>query len=417
MCLARSAHGVAPNHSIFQGPRAVAVTFSEAPTPASYRKYWVGRDLPDTLQVWQVDHEDYTTTDGMQPGTVSTGHGFLDSPDAEVVAGGINSKSHNAVALGRHGSLFLWGFASAPSGMTPAGRAAFVNSIAYIKRFDHQPRLIETVARDRGWALESAHFKGDTAQLAALQADLEYLRPEDGEGRGFVVDEDCEALGLSNRSLALLDECVRRLEADDDTERATRLLRRYTEQSLDAAAEWRRWLDGARGALFFSDIGGFVWREAVDHDARLRARAVAAPCPKVTATAPVAATAMLSHATARPGDVITAAVRVHMADGWHTYGALPKGSPYRPLAIHPALPEGWSVVGAVDAPASEPYASEPGVEIYTGDAVFLVRLRVPRDADAGEHDLDFDVSFMVCDESACLPPGEQRATATLTVGD
>ena len=193
--MTRSAHGLVPNHPIFQGPFPVEINYATVPTPDNYRRYIDGIDLPAELAVWHVDTTDFKTDELLKPGTVSTGWGFADSPDAEVIALGINtSKGPSAVALGRHGSLFLWGFACEPGRMTPSGRNAFLNAISYIRKFDHAPRLVEGAARDRRWALQRA--MDDPEQLAQARRDLEFLR---AEGREYVVDEDCKALGISNR--------------------------------------------------------------------------------------------------------------------------------------------------------------------------------------------------------------------------
>jgi DsbC/DsbD-like thiol-disulfide interchange protein len=128
-------------------------------------------------------------------------------------------------------------------------------------------------------------------------------------------------------------------------------------------------------------------------------------------------TAQLFPARAKPGEVITAAVRVRMADGWHTYGALPPRSPYRQLVVMPDVPPGWTMVGGIDAPEAEPSSVEPGVRTYSGDVVFLLRLRVPLLAEAGDHELAFEATFVVCDEGSCLPPDSKSASLTLTVSD
>src|SRR5688500_11692244 len=105
MCLARSAHGLVPNHPLFRGPFPVDLQFEQEPTPKNYRSFADGVALPASLPVWRVETKDYTNDKRLQPGTVAAGYGFADSPDAEVIANGINSKGPAAVALGRHASF------------------------------------------------------------------------------------------------------------------------------------------------------------------------------------------------------------------------------------------------------------------------------------------------------------------------
>lgn len=149
MCLDHSAHGVVPDHEIFRAPLPVTIAWETATTPSHYKRFWLGRDLPDAIPTWRVDRVGYQDDASRSPGVVAAGWGFEDSPDCEVIANGINSKGPNAVALGRQGPFFHWGFAAPPSGMTESGRRAFVNAICYIHRFDGRAPLVRKVAPAR----------------------------------------------------------------------------------------------------------------------------------------------------------------------------------------------------------------------------------------------------------------------------
>lgn len=410
MCLARSAHGLAPNHPIFQGPFPVDVQFEAAPTPANYRAFPEGADLPATLPVWHVDTTDYRSDKTLQPGTVAQGYGFADSPDAEVIAGGINSKGPTAVALGRHASLLLWGFAAEPSRMTPSGQRAFLNSICYIQKFDHAPRLVQRKASGREWSVMRA--AKDPAALAQARADLEYVRGE-ADGRTLSVDADCKALGIGNRSIALLEHCVAAWEKGEDVERAQRLLRRYTDQEFPTAAGWRAWLEANQADLFFSDRGGYRFFVR-PQDVRSR---LAAQAPVVDDGSPVALSMSVLEAEAKAGEVITLAVRVTHAPGWHSYASVPSDSAYQTTHLQLALPPGFRTVGHWALPATEPLAEDPRAQTFTGDAVFLQRVRVAATASAEPVILRATVSYMVCDLQRCMPPDEVVLQATVRVRD
>ncbi|NQU47755.1 MAG: hypothetical protein HQ519_03835 [Planctomycetes bacterium] len=138
MCLDAYAHGMRISHDIFNTPNPVQLTITDQPTPPSYVHYPEGRDLPDTIPMWRVQTEGYTTDAGQLIGIVSRDSGFLDSPDAEWISSGANSKGPNAVALGRHGNFFHWGFAVSPNYLTEEGKDVFVNALHYISRFDGQ---------------------------------------------------------------------------------------------------------------------------------------------------------------------------------------------------------------------------------------------------------------------------------------
>ncbi len=268
------AHGVVPTHEIFHQPHKVEIRFEEMPTPEDYR-HWPGGDkLGKTLKAWRVQTKKFPEID---PGLVSDPYGFADSPDAEVISGGLNSKGPDSVALGRHGNFFLWGFSAGPSDMTPEMRTCFVNTVHYIKKFDGQKPLVRRTSSGREWALVCAgylkqisderfltrNFPEDLRQrfgkdpekyTAYYQENLEYLHRV---GELVVVDEDVRQLGVSNRKVELLERCVGLLEKGEQPELALRVLKRYTTETFAEAGAWRAWLDKNRGRLFFTDVGGY----------------------------------------------------------------------------------------------------------------------------------------------------------------
>jgi hypothetical protein len=255
------------------------------------------------------------------PGLVSTLYGFDDSPDAEVIAQGVAGKGPDTVALGRHANFFQWGFSASPIDIRPAAQRLFVNVICYMRQFDGSRPLVRSTQRSREWALRYAILPREFSEpgrrrqtqeirsllrrfpesvpqerranldafidqqveanvktkratwerqvpasvrrqfgedadkcLAYYRANLEYLEPGGGS---FVVDEDAQSLGLSNRRVEILDRCVSMWEHSDRPDFARRLLKRYTDQSFPTAPEWRKWLDQNRSKLFFSDVGGY----------------------------------------------------------------------------------------------------------------------------------------------------------------
>ncbi len=186
---------------------------------------------------------------------VADSYGFTDSPDAEIIAGGLNMKSPDSVAIGRHGNFLLWGFYASPSDLTPEARKCFVNAICYIKQFDGQKPIVHKPKgpwRSRRWAVSYAYFyqsmcdrerflnsqpeatRKDPEKIDELHRtmvgvyrgqfpkelqrqfgndpkryieyyrdNLEFLYPNETTSLPFTVDEDVKGLGLSNRSIAL----------------------------------------------------------------------------------------------------------------------------------------------------------------------------------------------------------------------
>lgn len=268
----------------------------------------------------------------------------------------------------------------------------------------------------RGMPAELVERLGTTTEsleqyVSYYEQNLGYLRRAD-DGSGYVVDEDALALGIENRDPAILAHAVELLErgeSDEQTRRAERLLRRYTGLELEDAASWRRWLDQVDGHLFFSDVGGF--RFYCD-DPELAARAgLLASAADVDDQRPVAIACSVSPPQPEPGSVVTVAVRLTMAEGWHSYPTVAANSAYQPIDIELDLPDGAVRLGDWQRPPGLPHPDEPGTTMYEGDVVLLQRVRLPKADQARPAPQRLDVRgvvrLQVCDAQRCLPPAEQ----------
>jgi hypothetical protein len=138
LCLDSHAHGLKLDHPVFNTPYRVKPTLEYRPTPKDYRDHYSGRNLPDSLPMWRVQQEGYSDGKGFPPGLVSTGEGFTDAGDAEIISSGVSTKTVESVALARHGNFFHWGFSADPSQMTEEARLVFVNAVHYIAKYKGQ---------------------------------------------------------------------------------------------------------------------------------------------------------------------------------------------------------------------------------------------------------------------------------------
>jgi len=269
-------------HPIFQGPLAPGLELVDVDVPENYSHWPDGKDLGKTMRGWKVQsgklgfEVDY--------GLVSDPYGFEDSPDAEWISSGLNSKGPNSVALGRHGNLFLWGFAGDPTQMTESGRRVFLNTIVYMRAFAGRTPLVKKRAQSREWALVYVDY---LRQFAGKLDENEWLKklfpveitgelgfdPEKLEAyyrenveflhsgkEGFEADPDLLELGAPNRSLAFFEKVIERLRKDPGDALALRLLERYAPDASERdPAKLATWLEQNREHLFFSDVGGYRW--------------------------------------------------------------------------------------------------------------------------------------------------------------
>jgi hypothetical protein len=226
------------------------------------------------------------------------------------------------MALGRHGNVFLWGFAADPSRLTESARRVFLNAVAYMDRFDGAVPLVtralaeERRLRSRDWMLVRISFlrqygagedwvrrsfPEEVARATGLDPErveewyrfrFEQLLPSAENGM-LEPDPDLMELGLSNRRLELLDWLAAHLAAEPQGERALRLAGRYLPPDAPRDAALGPWIERHRERLFFSDWGGYRWRLAPEgYPARALPAAVpgavTVPAPAPRAAAPPA---------------------------------------------------------------------------------------------------------------------------------
>ena len=105
-----------------------------------------------------------------------------------------------------------------------------------------------------------------------------------------------------------------------------------------------------------------------------------------------------------PGKPVTVALRLQMANGWHTYWRNP-GDSGLPTTIAWKLPEGVGV-GAIQWPAPRALPVGPLVNYgYEGEVLLLTGLTVPRDAITGTtYKLAAHAEWLVC-KDVCIPEG------------
>ncbi|SDD70066.1 Disulphide bond corrector protein DsbC [Mucilaginibacter pineti] len=162
-CLEDDALNINTKHEIFNAPNKVKLTMVTRPTPGSFFNGWQGAKTPKEMPMWKVVKEDPAFKDKYIIGMVAHGEGFNDSPDAEAISGGVCLKNAEAVALGRQGNYFMWGFSASPYYMTDEAKDVFVNTVCYIKKFDHMLPIVKKVQIENREYANEMIFRTDKA--------------------------------------------------------------------------------------------------------------------------------------------------------------------------------------------------------------------------------------------------------------
>ena len=395
------------------------------PTPPQCFKLAFVKECPKTLPTVAIlekegyppapDETGQTPPRDLEPelGVVTSDSGFLDSPDTEVIAGGVQEMGPDWFAIARQGHFLQWGFSGSPDEMTETGRRIFLNAVFYVSTFkgapilafrEEEPRddLVNALVSVDGGSREDAEVElqfdfGRTIPAEAWlprearRAWFLSVRPflyhyRDGvEDLGrFVVDGDARTLGIPNYDPRLLERCVADLERGADTERAHRLLARYTDEHFAQPAEWRRWLDENEKRLFFSDAAGYKFRST----SVVGARPVPAPHRDDAAQA---VGLEIYEAGLKEAGTISRMLKVKVAPGYHVYAPNSRQTAMAVFAVR--LPRD-SAFTFVEAPA----IPTPAGGNISGHFSVPLKLR-----GAGKR-VTMLVDYQACTAQFCLQP-------------
>jgi hypothetical protein len=210
----------------------------------------------------------------------------FDSPEMEVLCGGINHKTATAAAIWRQGHLLHFGFDLSPEAMNEPCRGLLVNSIVYIARFTedrpitHTPeRALLRVGADRVAAKKSPdksyidwYFSPAVRALAKAddwpafqrwyRQNRAFLRADRKQGGSLVFDEDAKAFGVAPHRAEFFPAAIAALKGGGaKADQAAKLLHRYapTGPREGQADSWQRWWDENKPYLFFSESGWYRW--------------------------------------------------------------------------------------------------------------------------------------------------------------
>jgi DsbC/DsbD-like thiol-disulfide interchange protein len=119
-------------------------------------------------------------------------------------------------------------------------------------------------------------------------------------------------------------------------------------------------------------------------------------------------------ASYQPGKTVPVGIKLKIEPGWHSYWVNP-GVGGMPMSAKWTLPAGWKA-GELQAPVPKRFKTGdlPGFG-YEGEAIYRVDLTPPAGA-SGEAELKVALSWLTCNESACVP-GDVELSLKLPAGD
>jgi hypothetical protein len=267
LCLDADAHHFNASHPIFNGPFKVTMTIREKPTPedAKHYEYYTGA-LPDSLPMWRVQTKGCIDDNTLRIGMVARPWGFTDSPDAEVISSGVCQKTADAVAIGRHGNFFFWGFAGSPDYFTDEAKQVFANVVVYTaglkgkkiiarKYFDRSATKEYVKELEYYTTQEAYEFTKELERQFAVETAAARRAAEAKRARGDSLDDDEKF--YVDADTVYVDPTFDDFLKDN--------MREYYEQFSGDPKAFCKWLDDNYPYLYG---GGMFYYFDVDEDAK-----------------------------------------------------------------------------------------------------------------------------------------------------
>jgi thiol:disulfide interchange protein DsbD len=120
----------------------------------------------------------------------------------------------------------------------------------------------------------------------------------------------------------------------------------------------------------------------------------------------------------KAGARFTVKLLAQVQDGWHMYSLKPMAEGPIPTRIWVAEGQPFALAGAIQAPDPQ-VMQDPSfgmeVELYEGEAVFTLPVRVASGASPGTQKLVVSASYQSCNNRLCLPPKTAKVEVPITV--
>lgn len=223
----------------------------------------------------------------------------------------------------------------------------------------------------------------------------------------LIVDADAKAWGIANNDKRLLDKAISCLEKGVETERANRILKRYTLCEFTSPTEWRNWYDKYQDKMFFTESGGWYFmvneKSAPGNDytvAQKREDAENVQSTQGNQDVPTHDNPVVVSVKAEKADRggVDMVFNIQIMNGYHIYNAVADSDPYIPFRITYTLPDG-AVEGERYAPIAKPFVKE-GTTIYEGEVSLRQNISIP----SLPATIKCVVECQCCDDNVCMPP-------------
>jgi DsbC/DsbD-like thiol-disulfide interchange protein len=126
-----------------------------------------------------------------------------------------------------------------------------------------------------------------------------------------------------------------------------------------------------------------------------------------------------ANAPVKPGARFQVKLLAKVQEGWHLYSMKPMAE--GPIATRIWIADGqpFSLAGGVQAPDPQ-VIQDPTlgmeVELYEGEALFTLPVKIAPTATPGTHTLVVSAAYQSCNDKLCLPPKTVKVELPVNVG-
>src|SRR5664279_2767915 len=146
--------------------------------------------------------------------------------------------------------------------------------------------------------------------------------------------------------------------------------------------------------------------------------AAMAACLGAAPADPVAWKLLPPAAPVKAGARFNVKLLAEVQDGWHLYSLKPMAEGPIPTRIWIAGGQPFSLAGAVQSPPPQ-VMQDPSfgmeVELYEGEAVFTLPVRVAPSTPRGAQKLVVNAAYQSCNNKLCLPPKTVKIDLPISV--
>ncbi|GAO43018.1 hypothetical protein [Flavihumibacter petaseus] len=90
-----------------------------------------------------------------------------------------------------------------------------------------------------------------------LNDNIDYVYCDPYGHDSYTIDTLVQQIGVSNHSIKLLETCINMLKENKKPDLALAVLKKYTPEKFNSAAEWQQWLNKNRKKLYFTETSGY----------------------------------------------------------------------------------------------------------------------------------------------------------------